>query len=115
MRLSREEQRAKALPLIRAAFRILRREKRTIREALDAAAGPDTLVREWARREVRACIPSGYQETHYSTRDWDSDSGTIHEERMAALRKAMLRCGFKRGYGGGWKVTPGSKKTRRAA
>jgi hypothetical protein len=115
VRPSKEQRRALALPVLVAASRILRRSGGTVRDAIDAAAGNQTLVREYARQAVRFVVQNGYLDTAYSVRDWDTDPDTLPEERRTVLKKALRLCGYGRGHGGGWKVTPTPPRTRRAA
>lgn len=94
-----------AVPVLKAALRIIRRQRCTIAAALRAAAGGDMAV-EYAREAVNrgGGHDEGFQASYYSSRDWDSDKGTLHEERVIVLRKALAWCGVDRSHGGGWRV-----------
>lgn len=96
---------AYAVPVLKAALRIIRRRRCTIAEALRAAAGVD-MSGEYAREAVNrgGGHDAGFQASYYSSRDWDSDKGTLHEERVIVLRKALKWCGVDRSHGGGWRV-----------
>jgi len=107
LRVPQEERKRLALPVLRAASRILRREKQSsILDALTTVAG-NSIVREYAREAVRrGGLPVGCAGLFAF-----EESGIDYRDRRLALAKALEWCGAPK-HRGGWKVTGGSEKTR---
>lgn len=100
LRVPPEERKKLAIPILRAASRILRREKQaTILDALTIVAG-NSVVREYAREAVRrGGLPVGCSGLF----SFEETRGTDYRDRRLVLAKALEWCGAPK-HRGGWTV-----------